>query len=400
MNENNSFQKFGNFGGQYVPELFMPILIELEEKFTEMQNNKDFLLELKQLQKEYIGRPTPLYFAKNLSEYFGTGKIYFKRDELNFTGSHKINNAIGQVLLAKYMGKTRIVAETGAGQHGVATATACAKLGMECVIYMGGKDVERQKPNLFKMEILGAKVISVETGNRTLKEAMNESMKDWSRNIDNTYFCIGTAAGAHPYPSIVKYFQSVIGQEARDSILEIENCLPRALLACIGGGSNAIGLFSAFLNDSSISLYGIEANGPRNDDNLTAAAINHGRAGVLHGFRSYFLQNDEGQILESSSISAGLDYPGIGPEHAYLHDSGRVNYVSVYNEDALDAFLLCSKLEGIIPALEPSHALAYLKYLMPDMNSTDVVIVNLCGRGDKDMHSVMNLLEGRDSFVV
>ena len=357
---------FGLFGGRYVAETLMPQILELDKAYSQAKNDSGFIREIKDFSKDYIGRESPLYFAERLTSYLGGAKIYFKRDELNHTGSHKINNCIGQILLAKRMNKNRIIAETGAGQHGVAVATVCARFGYDCVIYMGKKDIERQKSNVFKIKLLGGEIMPVESGNGTLKDAMNEALRDWVTNVDNTYYLIGTAAGPHPYPSMVRDFQSIIGDEAKKQILEKEGVLPDALVACIGGGSNALGLFFPFLDDD-VKMYGVEAAGLGLDGNEHAASLSKGLPGVLHGNRTYLLQDSDGQITEGHSISAGLDYPGIGPEHSWLNDLGRVNYVSSTDDEALNAFEICSKYEGIIPALEPSHALAYVFKLAKKM---------------------------------
>ena len=382
---------FGLFGGRYVAETLMPLIIELEKAYSDALNDPNFRKEINQFSKDYIGRESPLYYAERLTSYLKGAKIYFKRDELNHTGSHKINNCIGQILLAKRMNKNRIIAETGAGQHGVAVATVCARFGYECVIYMGKKDIERQKSNVFKIKLLGGKIVPVDSGNGTLKDAMNEALRDWVANVENTYYLIGTAAGPHPYPTMVRDFQSVIGEEAKKQILEKENVLPDALVACIGGGSNALGLFFPFLDDD-VDMYGVEASGLGLSGNDHAASLAKGSPGVLHGNRTYLLQNTDGQIREGHSISAGLDYPGIGPEHSWLNDQGRVNYVSSTDDEALNAFEICSKYEGIIPALEPSHALAFVFKLAKKMKKDQIIIVNLCGRGDKDIETVANYL--------
>ena len=382
---------FGLFGGRYVAETLMPLIIELEKAYSDALNDPNFRKEINQFSKDYIGRESPLYFAERLTSYLKGAKIYFKRDELNHTGSHKINNCIGQILLAKRMNKNRIIAETGAGQHGVAVATVCARFGYECVIYMGKKDIERQKSNVFKIKLLGGKIVPVDSGNGTLKDAMNEALRDWVANVENTYYLIGTAAGPHPYPTMVRDFQSIIGEEAKKQILEKENVLPDALVACIGGGSNALGLFYPFLDDD-VDMYGVEAAGLGLSGNDHAASLAKGSPGVLHGNRTYLLQNTDGQIREGHSISAGLDYPGIGPEHSWLNDQGRVNYVSSADDEALNAFEICSKYEGIIPALEPSHALAFVFKLAKKMKKDQIIIVNLCGRGDKDIETVANYL--------
>ena len=386
---------FGQFGGRFVAETLMPLVLELERAYLAAQADHSFQNELDTFLKHYVGRPSPLYFAERLTAHFGGAKIYFKRDELNHTGAHKINNVMGQILLARRMGKKRIIAETGAGQHGVATATACARFGLECVVYMGAVDIERQKSNVFRMKLLGAEVRPVEAGARTLKDAMNEALRDWVTNVGDTFYCIGTAAGPHPYPAMVRDFQSVIGNEAREQIMAAEGRLPDSLIACIGGGSNAIGLFHPFLDEPSVAIYGVEAAGYGLDvPDGHAASLAGGRPGVLHGNRTYLLMDSDGQINEGHSISAGLDYPGIGPEHAWLRDSGRVTYLSSTDAEALSAFSLCSKLEGIIPALEPAHALAKLMTLAPDLPGDHLMIMNLCGRGDKDIFTVAEHLGG------
>ncbi len=384
--------KFGIFGGRFVAETLMPLILDLEKVYNEAKNDPAFQSEFNSLMKDFVGRPSPLYFAERLTEYFQGPKIYFKRDELNHTGAHKINNCIGQILLAKKMGKTRIIAETGAGQHGVATATVAARFGLKCIVYMGEEDIRRQSPNVFRMKLLGAEIMPVSSGTGTLKDAMNEALRDWVANVEDTFYIIGTVAGPHPYPMLVRDFQSVIGKEAKEQILEKENRLPDALLACIGGGSNAMGLFYPFLDDTDVNIYAVEAAGMGVDTNKHAASLTAGKPGVLHGNRTYLLQNDDGQITDAHSISAGLDYPGIGPEHAFLHDIGRVNYVSIKDDEALEAFQLCTKLEGIIPALEPSHALAYLSKLTKKMNKDNIIIMNMCGRGDKDIFTVADHL--------
>jgi len=386
---------FGNFGGRFVAETLMPLILELEKAYKDARADPAYQAELDHLATHYVGRPSPLYFAERLTEHFGGAKIYLKREELNHTGSHKINNVLGQILLARRMGKSRIIAETGAGQHGVATATACAKYGLECVVYMGAVDVERQKPNVFRMEMLGAKVVAVQSGARTLKDAMNDALRDWVTNVHNTFYCIGTAAGPHPYPAMVRDFQSVIGNEVRVQMQAVEGRLPDSLIACVGGGSNAIGLFHPFLDDPSVEIYGVEAAGYGLDvKDGHCASLAGGRAGVLHGNRTYLLMDDDGQILEGHSISAGLDYPGIGPEHAWLKESGRVTYLSATDKEALAAFQLLSKQEGIIPALESSHALAKLADLAPNKPRDHLMVVNLSGRGDKDIFSVADYLGG------
>ncbi len=383
---------FGIFGGRYVAETLMPLLLELESAYNKYKHDTKFQRELSQLSNDYIGRPSPLYHAKRLTEHLGGAKIYFKRDELNHTGAHKINNCIGQILLAKRMGRTRIIAETGAGQHGVATATVCALLGLECVIYMGATDVQRQRPNLFRMKLLGAKVIPVTSGAGTLKDAMNEALRDWVTNVDNTYYLIGTAAGPHPFPTMVADFQSIIGHETKKQIIDKEGRLPDSLVACIGGGSNAIGLFTPFLNEQNVKLIAVEAAGKGITTGKHAASISAGSPGILHGNRTYLLQDEHGQIQQAHSISAGLDYPGIGPQHAYLYETGRVQYVTASDEEALNAFQLCAKLEGILPALEPSHAIAYVIKAAPTLPKEHILVMNLCGRGDKDIFTIAESL--------
>ncbi|MBH0238820.1 tryptophan synthase subunit beta [Methylobrevis albus] len=391
---------FGSFGGRFVAETLMPLILELEAAYTEAKADPAFHAELADLHTHYVGRPSPMYYAERLTEHLrekaggkGGAKIYFKRDELNHTGSHKINNCLGQILLAKRMGKTRIIAETGAGQHGVASATVCARFGFPCEVYMGATDVERQAPNVFRMKLLGAEVHPVTAGHGTLKDAMNEALRDWVTNVESTYYLIGTAAGPHPYPAMVRDFQSIIGTEARAQILEMEGRLPDAIVACVGGGSNAIGLFHPFLDDETVAIYGVEAGGHGLDVyNGHAASLTGGRPGVLHGNRTYLLQDADGQILEGHSISAGLDYPGIGPEHSWLKDSGRVTYVPATDREALEAFQLLTRTEGIIPALEPAHALAHVARLAPTMDRDQIIVMNLCGRGDKDVFTVGKLL--------
>ena len=392
-NQPDEAGRFGIHGGRFVAETLMPLILNVEKAYKEASADKSFQREMYYYQKHYIGRPSPLYFAERMTAHFGGAKLYLKRDELNHTGAHKINNVLGQALLAKRMGKTKIIAETGAGQHGVATATACALFNMECEVFMGAEDVERQKPNVDRMRLLGAKIHPVTSGTGTLKDAMNEALRYWVTNAETHFYIIGTAAGPHPYPQMVRDFQSVIGTEAREQILEAEGRLPNALVACIGGGSNAIGLFYPFLDDTDVAIYGVEAAGKGLGSGLHAASLTGGTPGILHGNRTYLLQNDDGQITDAHSISAGLDYPGIGPEHSWLHDIGRVNYVSATDEEALVAFQLCARLEGIIPALEPSHALAYLSTVIGDMNADDIVILNMCGRGDKDLGAVLPVLE-------
>jgi len=385
--------RFGFHGGRFAAETLMPLILELEKSYRAVQQDPKFQEELDYYLAHYAGRPSPLYFARRLTEHFGGAKVYFKRDELNHTGSHKINNCMGQILLARRMGKTRIIAETGAGQHGVASATVSALFGLPCTVYMGEVDVERQQPNVFRMKLLGAEVVPVNSGSRTLKDALNEAMRDWVTNVENTFYIIGTVAGPHPYPEMVRDFQSVIGDEAKAQLLEAEGRLPDTLVACIGGGSNAMGLFHPFLDDDSVELYGVEAAGDGIETGRHAASITGGQPGVLHGNRTYLLQDDDGQITEAHSISAGLDYPGIGPEHAWLNDVGRVKYVSATDTEALTAFQLCSSLEGIIPALEPSHALAHVATIAPDLPKDHIIVMNMCGRGDKDIFTVAKLLD-------
>lgn len=379
---------FGIYGGRFVAETLMPLILEVEKAYEKASNDDGFWAEFDRLMKHYVGRPSPLYFAERMTEHFGGAKIFFKRDELNHTGAHKINNTIGQILLARRMGKKRIIAETGAGQHGVATATVCALYGMPCVVYMGATDVERQKPNVFRMKLLGAEIIPVTAGTGTLKDAMNEALRDWVANVEDTYYLIGTAAGPHPYPMMVRDFQCIIGNETREQMHEQEGCLPDSLIASIGGGSNAIGLFHPFLDDDSVRIIGVEAAGHGIETGEHCASLNGGRPGVLHGNRTYLLQDDEGQIKDGYSISAGLDYPGIGPEHSWLRDIGRVEYVSVTDVEALEAFKLCTSKEGIIPALEPCHALAHVAKIAPDLPKDHLMVMNLCGRGDKDIFAV------------
>jgi tryptophan synthase beta chain len=384
---------FGIFGGRFVAETLMPLILELEKAYEEARRDPAYHIELQDLLTHYVGRPSPLYFAERMTERLGGAKIYFKREELNHTGAHKINNVLGQILLARRMGKKRIIAETGAGQHGVATATACARFGLECVVYMGAVDVERQKPNVVRMNMLGAKVVPVQSGARTLKDAMNEALRDWVTNVADTFYCIGTAAGPHPYPAMVRDFQCVIGEETREQMQSAEGRLPDSLFACIGGGSNAIGLFHPFLDEREVELYGVEAAGHGLDvENGHAASLAGGRPGVLHGNRTYLLMDPDGQILEGHSISAGLDYPGIGPEHAWLKENGRVNYLSATDKEALAAFQLCAQLEGIIPALEPAHALARIIDIAPTKPRHHLMVLGLSGRGDKDLSTVADLL--------
>ncbi|MCB5944468.1 tryptophan synthase subunit beta [Acidocella sp. KAb 2-4] len=380
--------RFGEFGGRFVAETLMPLILELEAAYEAAKADPSFQAELDYYLKHYVGRPSAMWHAERLSRELGGAKIYFKRDELNHTGAHKINNCLGQILLAKRMGKTRIIAETGAGQHGVATATVCALFGLPCTVYMGAVDVERQKPNVFRMKLLGAEVVPVSSGAATLKDAMNDAMRDWVANVRDTFYIIGTAAGPHPYPAMVRDFQCVIGEEAKAQMLEAEGRLPDVAVAAIGGGSNAIGLFHPFLDDKSVRLIGVEAAGKGLETSEHAASLSKGRPGVLHGNRTYLLQDDDGQILEAHSISAGLDYPGIGPEHSWLHEIGRVEYVAATDKEALDAFQLCTRTEGIIPALEPSHALAHVSKIAPQMGKDEIILMNLCGRGDKDIFAV------------
>ncbi|MCC4244836.1 tryptophan synthase subunit beta [Stappia indica] len=383
---------FGIFGGRYVAETLMPLILDLEQAYKDAKADPAFQAEIDNLNTHYTGRPSPLYFAERLTAELGGAKIYFKRDELNHTGSHKINNCLGQILLARRMGKTRIIAETGAGQHGVATATVCARFGLPCVVYMGATDVERQKPNVFRMKLLGAEIVPVTAGAGTLKDAMNEALRDWVTNVADTYYLIGTAAGPHPYPEMVRDFQSVIGTETREQIMQAEGRLPDAIVAAVGGGSNAIGLFHPFLDDPQVAIYGVEAGGKGLEGEEHCASLNAGKPGVLHGNRTYLLQDDDGQILEGHSISAGLDYPGIGPEHSWLRDTGRVTYVPATDNEAMEAFQLLTRVEGIIPALEPAHALAQVMKLAPTMDKDQIIVMNLCGRGDKDVFTVGKLL--------
>ena len=385
--------RFGSFGGRFVSETLMPLILSLESEYEKIKSDKTFWKEMDFFLKDYVGRPSPLYFSERLTKYFGGAKIYLKRDELNHTGAHKINNVLGQILLAKRMGKKRIIAETGAGQHGVATATVCARFGLKCIVFMGKTDVERQAPNVFRMKLLGADVVSVTSGRGTLKDAMNEALRDWVTNVEDTFYCIGTVAGPHPYPSMVRDFQSIIGTETKQQILDKEGRLPDSLIACIGGGSNAMGLFFPFLDDKDVKMFGVEAGGKGVNNKMEhAASLTGGRPGILHGNRTYLLQDKNGQIIECLSISAGLDYPGIGPEHSYLHDIGRVEYVSITDEESLDAFKLCCEKEGIIPALEPRHALAYVKKIAPKLPKDHIMIMNMCGRADKDIFTVAEYL--------
>ena len=384
---------FGQFGGRYVAETLMPLIMEVEKEYNNIKNDSSFKKEFNYYLEKFVGRPSPLFFAERITRDLKGPKIYFKRDELNHTGAHKINNCIGQILLAKKMGKKRIIAETGAGQHGVATATVCALFDLPCIIYMGEKDIERQSPNVFRMKLLGAEIKSVSSGSKSLKDAMNEALRDWVTNVDNTFYIIGTVAGPHPYPSMVRDFQSIIGKEVRKQILEVENKLPDLLVACIGGGSNAIGLFHEFLDDADVKMLAVEAAGLGLASGKHAASLTGGKPGVLHGNKTYLLQSKTGQIEEAHSISAGLDYPGIGPEHSFLFEEKRVKYMSATDDEALEAFQYCCKLEGIIPALEPAHALAVLKKIAPKMNSDEIVVMNMCGRGDKDIYTVAKALD-------
>ena len=391
---------FGLFGGRFVAETLMPLVLAVEEAYEAAKRDPGYQAEIDDLAKHYVGRPSPLYFAERLTEHFASAardaagdakrgaKLYFKRDELNHTGSHKINNCLGQILLARRMGKTRIIAETGAGQHGVAVATVCARFDLPCVVYMGTTDIERQAPNVFRMKLLGAEVVPVTSGTGTLKDAMNDALRDWVANVENTFYIIGTVAGPHPYPAMVRDFQSVIGHETREQMMAAEGRLPDTLVACIGGGSNAMGLFHPFLDDASVRIIGVEAAGHGIETGKHAASLTGGRPGVLHGNRTFLLQTEDGQIIDAHSISAGLDYPGIGPEHSWLHESGRAEYVSATDAEALEAFQLCSRLEGIIPALEPAHALAYVTKIAPELPKDHLIVMNMCGRGDKDVFSV------------
>jgi tryptophan synthase beta chain len=385
---------FGIFGGRFVAETLMPLILDLEREYEAAKADPAFRAEMDGYLTHYVGRPSPLYFAERLTDHFGGAKIYLKREELNHTGSHKVNNVLGQIMLARRMGKKRIIAETGAGQHGVATATLCARFGLDCVVYMGAVDVERQMPNVTRMRMLGAEVVPVQSGSRTLKDAMNDALRDWVTNVTDTFYCIGTVAGPHPYPAMVRDFQSIIGTEVRAQMQEAEGRLPDSLIACIGGGSNAMGLFHPFLDDRDVAIYGVEAAG-HGLTGLHAASIAGGRPGVLHGNRTYLLMDADGQITDAHSISAGLDYPGIGPEHSWLHETGRVSYLSATDEEALEAFQLLARLEGIIPALEPAHALARVAELAPTLPRDHLMVVNLSGRGDKDVPQVGEILARR-----
>jgi len=386
---------FGIYGGRFVAETLMPLILDLERAYNEAKSDPSFQAEMDRHLATYVGRPSPLYFAERLTQHCGGAKIYFKREELNHTGAHKVNNVLGQIMLALRMGKTRVIAETGAGMHGVATATLCAKFGLPCIIYMGSVDVARQKPNVLRMKMLGAEVRPVESGSKTLKDAMNDALRDWVANVRDTFYCIGTVAGPHPYPAMVRDFQSIIGRETREQILEAEHRLPDSLIACIGGGSNAMGLFHPFLDEPGIEIYGVEAAGLGLDSGKHAASIAGGKPGVLHGNRTYLLMDEDGQIEEAHSISAGLDYPGIGPEHAWLNDVKRVKFLSATDDEAVAAFQLCSKLEGIIPALEPAHALARVLDIAPTKPNDHLMVVNVSGRGDKDLDSVASYLSAR-----
>ena len=395
MTTKNSFKQlpnekgyFGSFGGRYVSETLMPLILQVEKEYEKIKNENSFKEELNHYLETYIGRPSPLFFAERITKDLGGPKIYFKRDELNHTGAHKINNCMGQILLAKKMGKKRIIAETGAGQHGVATATVCALFGLPCIVYMGEKDIKRQSPNVFRMKLLGAEIRSVTTGSKSLKDAMNEALRDWVTNVRDTFYIIGTAAGPHPYPAMVRDFQSIIGEEVRGQILKAEKKLPDLLMACIGGGSNALGLFHEFLDDKQIEMIAVEAAGHGINSGNHAASLSGGKPGVLHGNKTYLLQSNDGQIDEAHSISAGLDYPGIGPEHSYLFEQKRVQYMSATDNEAIEAFQYCCNLEGIIPALEPSHALAVLKKIAKNYSKDKIVVMNLCGRGDKDIFTI------------
>lgn len=379
---------FGQYGGRYVSETLMPLVLQVEQEFQAAMKDERFLAELDELNRQYIGRPSPLYFAERLTEELGGAKIYFKREELNHTGAHKINHAIGQVLLAKRMGKTRVIAETGAGQHGVATATVAARFGLKCTVFMGAVDIERQKPNVFRMKLLGAEVKPVTSGSATLKDAMNDALRDWVTNVHDTFYIIGTVAGPHPYPMMVRDFQSVIGRETKEQMLKMEGRLPDSLVACLGGGSNALGLFHPFLDDPDVAMYAVEAAGLGVDTDKHAASIAGGSPGVLHGNRTYLLQTEDGQVEEAHSISAGLDYPGIGPEHVWLHEQGRVTYVSATDAEAMEAFQLCCRTEGIIPALETAHGLAHITRMAPELPKDHICVLNLSGRGDKDIFTV------------
>jgi len=386
--------RFGEFGGQYVPELLMTALEELEKAYRDAMEDESFIMEYKNILKEYSGRPTPLYYAENLTKELGGGKVYLKREDLNHTGAHKINNVIGQALLAKRMGKRRVIAETGAGQHGVATATAAALMGLSCDVFMGVEDIERQALNVFRMEMLGARVVPVSSGTGTLKDATNEALRNWAETVEDTYYVIGSVVGPHPYPSMVRDFQRIIGDEVKEQIIEKEGKVPDYLVACVGGGSNAMGLFYPFIEDKNVKLIGVEAGGKGLDTEEHAASISKGSIGVLHGMKTYFLQDKYGQIHPVYSISAGLDYPGVGPEHSYLYKIGRAQYVSVTDKEALEAFALLTRLEGIIPALESSHAVAYALKFVPKTRKEDIIVINLSGRGDKDVERIAKIIKG------
>ena len=388
---------FGIFGGRFVAETLMPLILQVEDAYKKAKKSPKFLIDLEKLQKDYVGRPSPLFFAERLTKFYGGAKIYLKRDELNHTGAHKINNVLGQALLAKQMGKKKIIAETGAGQHGVATATVCALFNLDCEVFMGAEDIRRQKPNVNRMRLLGAKIHEVKSGTATLKDAMNEALRYWVANPETHFYIIGTVAGPHPYPEMVRDFQSIIGIEAKKQIIEKEGKLPDTLIACIGGGSNALGLFYPFLDDK-VEIIGVEAAGFGIKTKFHAASLNGGKPGILHGNRTYLLQTKDGQIKDAHSISAGLDYPGIGPEHSWLHEVGRVKYVSATDNEAIEQFLICSRLEGIIPALEPAHALAYANKIVPKMKKKQIVIINMCGRGDKDLDAVIPILQKNKKF--
>lgn len=392
-NEPDANGLFGSYGGRYVAETLMPLVLELDHEYNAAKKDPNFLAELAYLQRDYVGRPSPLYFAERLTQYCGGAQIYFKREELNHTGAHKINNCIGQILLAKRMGKQRIIAETGAGMHGVATATVAARFGLPCVVFMGSTDIDRQQANVFRMKLLGAKVIAVESGTGTLKDAMNEALRDWVTNVKDTFYIIGTIAGPHPYPTMVRDFQSVVGKEVKQQLQEQQGRLPDSLIACVGGGSNAMGLFYPFIEEQSVQLIGVEAGGQGVNSGKHAASLTGGTLGVLHGNKTYLLQNADGQIIDAYSISAGLDYPGIGPEHAYLHDIKRAEYVAINDEEAMQAFQICCKLEGIIPALESSHAIAEAIKRAPHLPKEHIMVVNISGRGDKDMQTVMSYIK-------
>ncbi len=392
-NEPDANGLFGSYGGRYVAETLMPLVLELDHEYNAAKKDPKFLAELAYLQRDYVGRPSPLYFAERLTQYCGGAQIYFKREELNHTGAHKINNCIGQILLAKRMGKQRIIAETGAGMHGVATATVAARFGLPCLVFMGSTDIDRQQANVFRMKLLGAKVIAVESGTGTLKDAMNEALRDWVTNVKDTFYIIGTIAGPHPYPTMVRDFQSVVGKEVKQQLQEQQGRLPDSLIACVGGGSNAMGLFYPFIEEQSVQLIGVEAGGQGVNSGKHAASLTGGTLGVLHGNKTYLLQNADGQIIDAYSISAGLDYPGIGPEHAYLHDITRAEYVAINDEEAMQAFQICCKLEGIIPALESSHAIAEAIKRAPQLPKEHIMVVNISGRGDKDMQTVMSYIK-------